>query len=54
MVTFKVNEVIDVMRTNVTKVMERDTKLSDLDQRSQALEQTAVSFSTTSKKLKKK
>ena len=30
---FKVNDVVDVMRNNIDKVMERDAKLSDLDNR---------------------
>jgi len=30
-------QVVDIMRVNVTKVLERDQKLSDLDQRAGSL-----------------
>ena len=30
---FKVNEVVGVMRNNIDKVLERDSKLNDLDYR---------------------
>ena len=51
---FQVHEVIDVMRDNVAKVMEREGKLSDLDTRAANLEQSAVNFTTSSKRLRKK
>ena len=50
----QVHEVIDVMRSNVSKVMEREGKLSDLDTRAANLEQSAVNFTTSSKRLRKK
>lgn len=50
----QVDEVIDVMRSNVTKVMEREGKLSEIDKRSEALEQSAITFTTASKRLRKK
>ena len=51
---FKVNEVLDVMRNNVTKMMDREEKLTDLDSRAANLEQSSIQFSTTSRRLKKK
>ncbi len=43
-----------MMRDNVSKVMEREGKLSDLDTRAANLEQSAVNFTTSSKRLRKK
>ena len=43
----QVHEVVDVMRENVSKVMEREGKLSDLDTRAASLEQSAVNFTTS-------
>uniref|UniRef100_A0A8C7E470 V-SNARE coiled-coil homology domain-containing protein n=1 Tax=Naja naja TaxID=35670 RepID=A0A8C7E470_NAJNA len=34
----QVNEVVDIMRVNVDKVLERDQKLSELDNRADALQ----------------
>merc|ERR1711953_439027 len=50
----EVNEVLDVMRNNVTKMMDREEKLTDLDTRASNLEQSSIQFSTTSRRLKKK
>jgi hypothetical protein len=50
----QVDEVVDIMRVNVDKVLERDSKLSELDDRADALEAGAHQFETTSTKLKKK
>ena len=50
----QVGEVVDIMRVNVEKVLERDSKLSELDQRADNLQeganqfQTQVNFSLTS------
>ena len=45
---------IPFARNNVSKVMERDGKLSDLDTRASNLENAAVNFTTSSKRLRKK
>merc|ERR1719436_2222042 len=50
----QVDEVVDVMRTNVDKVLERDQKLSELDDRADALQQGASQFETQAAKLKRK
>ena len=42
-VTFQVGEVVDIMRVNVEKVLERDQKISELDKRADDL-QVSVSF----------
>merc|ERR1711934_107475 len=50
----QVNEVVDVMRDNVSKMMEREEKLSDIDARADNLQQSSIQFASTSRKLKKK
>ncbi|XP_028966771.1 vesicle-associated membrane protein 2-like [Galendromus occidentalis] len=50
----QVDEVVGIMRTNVEKVLERDQKLSDLDDRASALQTGASQFEQSSRKLKKK
>eukprot|EP00058_Branchiostoma_floridae_P028603 XP_002614094.1 hypothetical protein BRAFLDRAFT_67320 [Branchiostoma floridae] len=50
----QVDEVVDIMRVNVDKVLERDQKLSELDDRADALQQGASQFETSAKKLKSK
>ncbi len=42
------------MRGNVEKVLERDQKLGDLEDKSDALRDGAARFETTSRKLKSK
>lgn len=42
------------MRVNVDKVLERDQKLSDLDDRADALQAGASQFETSAAKLKRK
>jgi len=42
------------MRVNVDKVLERDAKLSELDDRADALQQGAAQFETSAGKLKRK
>lgn len=42
------------MRTNVEKVLERDSKLSELDDRADALQQGASQFEQQAGKLKRK
>ncbi|ODN06049.1 Synaptobrevin [Orchesella cincta] len=46
--------VVDIMRTNVEKVLERDQKLSELDDRADALQQGASQFEQQAGKLKRK
>ena len=42
----QVGEVVDIMRVNVEKVLERDNKLSELDQRADNLQEGANQFQT--------
>jgi len=48
------SQVVDIMRTNVEKVLERDAKLSELDDRADALQQGASQFEQQAGKLKRK
>ncbi|XP_077533665.1 neuronal Synaptobrevin isoform X2 [Haemaphysalis longicornis] len=50
----QVDEVVGIMRVNVEKVLERDQKLSDLDDRADALQQGASQFEQQAGKLKRK
>ncbi|XP_053137303.1 vesicle-associated membrane protein 3 [Hemicordylus capensis] len=50
----QVDEVVDIMRVNVDKVLERDQKLSELDDRADALQAGAAQFETSAAKLKRK
>jgi len=50
----QVNEVVGIMRENVEKVIDRDIKLSELDDRADALQQGASQFETQAAKLKRK
>ena len=48
------DEVVDVMRNNVDKIMERDANLQKLEQTAANLEEGSHQFQRTSVKLKKK
>lgn len=50
----QVNEVVGIMRVNVEKVLERDQKLSELDNRADALQQGASQFEQQASRLKRK
>ena len=50
----QVDEVVNIMRTNVEKVIERDEKLVGLDERAEALESGASQFEMHMGKLKSK
>ncbi|MEJ1279924.1 vesicle-associated membrane protein 1 [Cricetulus griseus] len=50
----QVEEVVDIMRVNVDKVLERDQKLSELDDRADALQAGASQFESSAAKLKRK
>merc|ERR1712062_91136 len=50
----QVQEVVGIMRGNVEKVLERDQKLSQLDDRADALQQGASQFESQAAKLKRK
>ncbi|XP_023209345.1 vesicle-associated membrane protein 3-like isoform X1 [Centruroides sculpturatus] len=50
----QVDEVVDIMRTNVEKVLERDKKLSELQESADALEEGASQFEKQAGKLKSK
>ncbi|XP_046518285.1 vesicle-associated membrane protein 3 isoform X2 [Equus quagga] len=51
---FHHEKVVDIMRVNVDKVLERDQKLSELDDRADALQAGASQFETSAAKLKRK
>ncbi|XP_042199598.1 vesicle-associated membrane protein 3 [Callorhinchus milii] len=50
----QVDEVVDIMRVNVNRVLERDQKLTELDDRADALQAGASQFETSAAKLKRK
>ncbi|KAF6027054.1 VAMP2 [Bugula neritina] len=50
----QVNEVVDIMRVNVDKVLQRDEKLAELDQRADHLQAGASQFEAAAGKLKRK
>lgn len=50
----QVDGVVDIMRVNVDKVLERDQKLSELDDRADALQVGASQFEANAGKLKRK
>ena len=50
----QVDEVVGIMKNNVEKVLERDTKLSELDERADALQDGASQFEKQAGKLKNK
>jgi len=50
----QVDEVVDIMRNNVEAVLERDAKISVMDDRADALHQGASQFETQAAKLKNK
>lgn len=50
----QVGEVVDIMRVNVEKVLERDQKLSELDRRADDLQEGASQFQQQAVKLKRK
>ncbi|KAJ8287794.1 hypothetical protein COCON_G00004530 [Conger conger] len=50
----QVEEVVDIMRVNVDKVLDRDQKLSELDDRADALQAGASQFESCAAKLKNK
>uniref|UniRef100_A0A672HJN9 Vesicle-associated membrane protein 1 n=1 Tax=Salarias fasciatus TaxID=181472 RepID=A0A672HJN9_SALFA len=51
---FTEDSVVDIMRVNVDKVLERDQKLSELDDRADALQAGASQFESSAAKLKNK
>lgn len=50
----QVGEVVDIMRVNVEKVLERDQKITDLDRRADDLQEGASQFQQQAVKLKRK
>lgn len=50
----QVDEVMGIMRNNIDKVLERDTKLQNLNERSDALQVGAHQFKQTGTQLKRK
>lgn len=50
----QVGEVVDIMRVNVDKVLERDQKISELDRRADDLQEGASQFQQQAVKLKRK
>ncbi|XP_073077318.1 vesicle-associated membrane protein 4 isoform X1 [Manis javanica] len=49
----QVDEVIDVMQENITKVIERGERLDDLQDQSESLSDNAAAFSSRSKQLRR-
>ena len=49
----QINEVIDGMKTNINKVLERGQELDDIDERSQQLSASATLFETRAKNTRK-
>ncbi|KAM3840287.1 vesicle-associated membrane protein 4 isoform 1-T2 [Vipera latastei] len=49
----QVDEVIDVMQENITKVIERGERLDDLQDKSESLSDNATAFSNRSKQLRR-
>jgi len=49
-----VNEVVGIMKVNVEKVLERDQKLSELDNRADILQQGAAQFEQQAGRLKRR
>lgn len=50
----QVNEVVGIMRLNVERVLERDQKLTDLDQRADVLQQGASQFEQQARRVKQR
>jgi vesicle-associated membrane protein 2 len=50
----QVDEVVGIMKSNVERVLERDTKLTELDERADALQDGASQFEKQAGKLKNK
>ena len=50
----QVGQVVDIMRVNVEKVLERDQKISELDRRADDLQEGASQFQQQAVKLKRK
>lgn len=50
----QVDDVVNIMKTNVEKVLERDQKLTELDDRATALQDGASQFEVQASKLKRK
>jgi len=50
----QVDDVVNIMKTNVEKVLERDQKLTELDDRATALQDGASQFEVHAGKLKRK
>lgn len=50
----EVNEIVDIMRINVDKVIQRDEKLSDLDNRAETLQVGARQFESSATRMKRK
>ncbi|KNC74392.1 hypothetical protein SARC_13059 [Sphaeroforma arctica JP610] len=50
----QVDEVVDIMKDNVNKVLERDQKLTEIEDRSDALKDGASRFQKTSGQVKSK
>ena len=46
----QVDDIVSVMRDNVTKVLERDHKLGELEQRADNLHDASVNFAKSSNK----
>lgn len=50
----KVDEVVDIMRQNVQKIVDRGQNLTEVENRTEALRQSAMQFQDHSQKLQRK
>ncbi|XP_037049552.1 vesicle-associated membrane protein 3-like [Bradysia coprophila] len=50
----KVDEVVDIMRQNVQKIVDRGENLAEVDNRTEALRNSAMQFQSHSQKLQQK
>eukprot|EP00116_Pleurobrachia_bachei_P016490 sb/3476752/ len=50
----EVDEVMGIMQNNIQRVIERDTKLTDINQRADQLQDGASQFKTTGQQLRRK
>eukprot|EP00050_Salpingoeca_kvevrii_P018066 m.70437 g.70437 ORF g.70437 m.70437 type:complete len:120 (+) comp7878_c1_seq1:2761-3120(+) len=50
----QVDEVVGIMKTNMNKVIERDERLGNLEEKSENLREGSTRFESTSRRLKRK
>eukprot|EP00040_Diaphanoeca_grandis_P030293 m.178729 g.178729 ORF g.178729 m.178729 type:complete len:96 (-) comp31953_c0_seq1:143-430(-) len=52
-VQYQMDEVVTVMHDNIHKVLEREMRLVNLEEKSEGLKHSSIQFHTTTKKLKR-